>query len=174
MGASLTCRTQVFGDLADLLQTAKQWDVYKARLMCLKGALAHATGNLEYAASCFRGSLHLCQTSAPRSLSLQDEVAVLSKASYVLVKVASGVRLRTRAKEGAKMSAKRQRDEDEEAVEELEAMVQELKAEAATASPMGQLAAQVVDALTCGEIVRSKSVPPWTQRAAAMLTVRRL
>jgi len=125
--------------------------------------LSHATGNLDYAASCFSASVHLCQTApSPHSYSLQDELLALSRASYILVRVAQGTRLKTRKAEwtGSKGSAKRKWDaEGKDAEEEkLEEMVKELKVGAAEALLTTQTAVQIVEALTCGEIVRAKCV----------------
>lgn len=146
--------------LIALVREIGRWEFYQPRIMAIQGMLSHATGSLDYAASCFLGSLHLCRSSTPRTHSLQEDLLALSRASYILVRVAQGARLKTRESGSAvgKGSVKRKRDGDSRDAreEDLEEMVKDLNVGAAEALPTHQTAMQIVEALTCGEIVRAK------------------
>lgn len=143
------------------------WEGCQARVIMTNGLLAHAKGELRDAARCFKAVRKLCEQqnkTANRTGSKDSDLLVLARASYVLVRIAQGAVIQTRVNNGnvtASGEARRKRrrkeaGEEDDDEEDLEDLVKEIKAGGDKAVPLVQIAAQIVSALTGGEIVRSK------------------
>ena len=157
--------------MVEIIKTACEqgrWETYSARIAFLKSMLSHATGNHPAARQSLLTTLYLATKAQkqvhphPSSSSsstvagaaaaagvirpgVMDELGVLAKACYVLLRLAE--------------PGEQRRTDDVARSVAVDRLISELAPLAKTALPNVAMAIQVVLAMSCGEIVKAKSVP---------------
>lgn len=119
------------------------WSTYAARITFAKGLLFQGLGNDQAAIDCFR---------VAGRLSPDSDVATHSNLSEVLTEIGRGATFRASGRARTTGSPIMESAEQDE----LNVLKDKALAASSASVPSPQLAGQVIEGLTCGEIVKSK------------------
>jgi hypothetical protein len=143
--------------LSSAIATARShaglWEAFQRRITLAHGTLAQAKGQDELALQCFEVVIRLPNSQRDRDL------VTLAQVSILMIKIAQGSQIKIAEEGSASASAKRlslSHERDRFSLSDLTRMAKDIVASTVNAVPSLQLAGELIQALTKGEIIKAK------------------